>query len=212
DTLQRLFANRPARVKGEPPEPITVVADAWVNALIVGAAVDDLGMVTSLIERLDGEQAQLGLTVQVFSLAKADARRVAQTVQGLYREGTPGLNFPVMVTADERLNAVVVSAGEGDIKRIADLMKKLDTDLVARVSEIRIFPLRYARADSLSGILNTALNTKPAPLGDQSPNSASLLQFITRAEGGKELVASAMKEGVLITPDSRMNSLVISAP
>src|SRR5881409_234776 len=58
DTLQRLFANRPARVKGEPPEPITVVADAWVNALIVGAAVDDLGMVTSLIERLDGEQAQ----------------------------------------------------------------------------------------------------------------------------------------------------------
>ncbi len=212
DTLQRLFANRPSRIKGEPVEPITVVADAWVNALILGAAVDDMAMATSLIERLDSEQAQLGLTVQVFSLAKADARKVAQTVQGLYREGTPGITFPVVVTADERLNAVVVSAGEGDLKRIGDLMKKLDTDQIARVSEIRIFPLRYARAEHLATILNTSLNTKPAQLTDQSPNSASLLQFITRSEGGRELVASALKEGVLITPDARMNSLIVSAP
>src|SRR2546421_5973739 len=182
DTLQRLFANRPPRIKGEPVEPITVVADAWVNALIVGAAVDDMGMATTLIERLDSEQAQLGLTVQVMSLAKADARKVAQTVQGLYREGTPGMSFPVMVTADERLNAVVVSAGEGDIKRISDLVKKLDTDQVARVSQIRLFPLRFARAESLALVLNTSLNTKPTPLTDQSPNSASLLQFITRTE------------------------------
>src|SRR5439155_6269267 len=212
DTLQRLFANRPPRIKGEPVEPITVVADAWVNALIVGAAVDDMGMATTLIERLDSEQAQLGLTVQVFSLSKADARKVAQTVQGLYREGTPGMTFPVAVSADERLNALVVSAGEGDIKRISDLVKKLDTDQVARVSEIRIFALHFARADSLATILNTSLNTKPTQLTDQSPNSASLLQFITRTEGGKELLASALKEGVLITPDARMNSLIVSAP
>src|SRR2546423_9507725 len=102
------------------------------------------------------------------------------------------MTFPVMVSADERLNAVVVSAGEGDLKRIGDLMKKLDTDQVARVSEIRIFALRFARAEALAVILNTSLNTKPTPLTDQSPNSASLLQFITRNEGGEEFVASAL--------------------
>src|SRR2546423_3403732 len=122
------------------------------------------------------------------------------------------MTFPVAVSADERLNALVVSAGEGDIKRISDLVKKRDADQVARVSEIRIFALHYARADSLSTILNTALNTKPTQMTDQSPNSASLLQFITRTEAGKELVASALKEGVLITPDARMNSLIVSAP
>jgi type II secretion system protein D len=212
-TLQRLFTNRPARVRGEPPEPITVVADSWANALIVGASVDDMGMVSSLIERLDSEPPQGGLTVQVLPLAKADARRVATTVQGLYREGSPGTASAVIVTADERMNALVVSAGESDLKRITELVKKLDTDQLAKVSEIRVFPLRFAKADSLSTILNTALNTRPpASSADPSPNASSLLQFITRAADGKDLVTSALKEGVLITPDTRMNSLIVSAP
>jgi type II secretion system protein D len=218
NTLRTLFVNRPSRIKGETPEPITVVADAWANALIVGASVEDMGMVSSLIERLDSDQAQSGLAVQVLPLAKADARQVAQTVQGLYRAGTPGTGtgtgggFPVVVTADERLNAIVLSAGDSDMKRIIELVKKLDTDQVARVSEIRVVPLRFARAESLATILTTALNTKPTGLTEQSPNSASLLQFITRTEDGKDVVTSALKEGVLITADARMNSLVISAP
>ena len=69
------------------------------------------------------------------------------------------------------MNAIVVSAGESDLKRIGDLVKKLDTDQVGRVSEIRIFPLLHGRADSISTILNTALNTKPVALNEQSPNT-----------------------------------------
>ncbi|HKQ39769.1 MAG TPA: secretin N-terminal domain-containing protein [Verrucomicrobiae bacterium] len=214
ETLQKLFVNRPPRVKGEPPDPITVVADPWVNALLVGASVDDMSMVNSLIERLDSEQAQLGLTVQVFPLAKAVAKQVATTIQGLYREGTPGTStaYPVLVSSDERLNAIVVSAGEADLKRIGELVKKLDTDNVARVSEIRVFGLKYANAQNLSTILNSSLNMRPAALTEQSPNAASVLQFISRTDKGSQLVTSALREGVLITPDSRMNSLIISAP
>ncbi|MCI0364367.1 MAG: hypothetical protein L0219_10820, partial [Phycisphaerales bacterium] len=215
ETLRQLFANRPPRVKGEPAEPISVVADSWVNALIVGASIEDMSAVSSLIERLDSDQGGPGLAVQVFSLAKADARRVAQTVQSLYREGASGaagVGQPVTVSADERINAIVVSAGEGDVKRISELVKKLDTDQVARVAEIRVFALRYARAESLSTILNTALNTKPTPLTEQNPNAQSVLQFLARSSDGKELVTSALKEAVLITPDSRVNSLIVSAP
>jgi type II secretory pathway component GspD/PulD (secretin) len=211
-TLQQIVANRPARVRGEPLDPITIVADSWVNALLVGASVEDLTTVASLIERLDTDQAELGISVHVFPLAKADARRVAQTIQALFREGAPGTTLPVTVNADERMNAIVVSAGEADARRIGELVKKLDTDQVARVSEIKVFPLNYARAESLSTILNTALNTKPTPLTEQSPNTQSLLQFITRTEEGKELVTAALKEAVLITPDARMNSLIVSGP
>lgn len=213
-TLRQIVANRPQRIKGEVPDPITIVADQWVNALLVGAAVDDLTLVTSLIEKLDTDAADLGIAVQVLPLAKADARRVATTVQALFREGATGTGsvLPVMVNADERMNALVVSAGEGDIRRIAELVKKLDTDQVSRISEIKIFPLRFARAESLSTILNTALNTKPVPLNEMSPNTQSLLQFITRTEHGQELVTAALKEAVLITPDARMNSLIVSGP
>lgn len=213
--MQQIVANRPQKVKGEPLDPITIVADAWVNALLVAASVDDLSTVESLIQRLDSEPAESGLAIHVFPLAKADARRVATVVQGLFRETGPGVvggSLPVTVNADERINAIVVSCGEVDAKRISDLVKQLDTEQVARVSEIKVFPLRFAKADILSGILNTALNTKPTPLTEQNPNAQSVLQFITRSEDGHELVSAALKEGVMITPDARMNSLIVSGP
>lgn len=219
-TLQRLFVNRPPRVRGEPPEPISVVADSWANVLIVGASPDDLAMVESLIERLDAEQTEPGIEVQVFTLAKADARRVSQTIQSLFR-GTSGgggafsgfgLQSGISVNVDERLNAIVVSAGETDLKRIAELVKKLDTDQVARISEIRVFPLQFARASELANILNNVLNNRPQSLTEENPNRQSLLQFITRSDEGRELIATALKEGVLISADPRTNALIVSGP
>lgn len=212
-TLTPIFANRPPKVKGEPLDPITIVADAWVNALLVGATVDDLATVASLIAQLDAEPSETGLAIHVFPLVKADARRVAQTVQGLFREQGPNQILPITVSADERINAIVVSCGETDAKRIQELVQKLDTEQVARVSEIRVFPLQFAKAESLSSILNTALNTKPTGnLLEQNPNAQSVLQFITRTSEGRELVTAALKEAVLITPEGRMNSLIVSGP
>ena len=56
------------------------------------------------------------------------------------------------------------------------------------------------------------LNTKPIPLTDQSPGRQALLEFISRSPDGKELMTSALKEGIIIAPDQRVNSLVVSAP
>ena len=211
-TLTPIFANRPPKVRGEPVDPITIIPDQWVNALLVGATVEDLSTVASLIEKLDSDPTETGIAIHVFPLAKADARRVATTVQGLFRENLPNQVLPITVSADERINAIVVSCGETDAKRIGELVQKLDTDQVAKVSEIKVFPLQFARAEALSAILNTALNTKPVPLNEQSPNAQSVLQFITRTDLGQELVTAALKESVLITPDPRMNSLIVSGP
>ncbi len=211
-TLQSIVANRPPKVKGEPIDPITIVADNWVNALLVGATVDDMDTVASLVRQLDAEPTDTGLSIHVFPLAKADARRVATTVQGLFRDAGPNQVLPVVINADERINALVVSCGEIDARRIAEVVRQLDTDQVARVSEIKVFPLEHARAETLSAILTAALNSKPTPLTDQNPNAQSVLQFISRTEDGQELVSAALKEGILITPDPRMNSLVVSGP
>ncbi len=211
-TLQPVFANRPPRVKGEPVDPVTIIADQWVNALLVGASVEDMGAVESLVERLDSDPSEKGMAIHVFPLAKADAKQVATTVQGLFRENQPNQVVPITIAADERINALVVSCGETDAEHIGELARKLDTEQVSKVSEIRIFPLQYARAETLSTILNTALNTKPPPLNPLSPNAQSLLQFATRGMDGKQLITAALKESVLITPDPRMNSLIVSGP
>ena len=211
-TLQSILANRPPKVRGEPIDPITIVADSWVNALLVGATVDDLETVSSLIDQLDSDATDTGIAIHVFPLAKADARRVATTIQQLFRENTPNQVLPITVNADDRINAIVVSCGETDARRIGELVRQLDTDQVARVSEIRVFPLIHARAETLSAILTSALNSRPAALTEQNPNAQSVLQFISRTDDGQELITAALKEGILITPDLRMNSLIVSGP
>jgi len=211
-TLQQLLANRPPSIRGQAVDPITIVSDTVANALIVGAAPEDMGMVEGLIERLDTAPGEAAGEYDIIPLSKADAAGVAQTIQNLYRGSTPAGAAPVVVNVDERLNAVIVSAGEVDRKRIAELVRKLDTESVGRVSEIRVIQLKYARATTLSTILNSSLNTNPEPLPGQSANVQPLLQFITRAENGEDLITSALKERVLITPDARMNSLIVSGP
>ncbi len=211
-TLTQLFAKRPPTIRGETPDPITIVEDSWANELVVGATPDDLLMVESLISQMDNVQPESGMEVQVMPLVKADARQVATTITTLYRSGGPGSVSPVTANVDERLNAVIVSGGQTDIRRIADLVKKLDTDQVTQVDQIHIFALTNARAAQLTTILTTILNTKPTSLNNQSPSRQALLQFVGQTQDGKDLLASALKEAILIAPDIRANALVIAAP
>ena len=101
-----------------------------------------------------------------------------------------------------------VSVPEGSSiigKRVRDLdalADKADVEIIgltrrgrrlpglARIAEIRVFPLQNARAAALTTILNDVLNTNPQPLGEENPNRQSLLQFINRREGGEDLIAS----------------------
>ena len=136
--------------------------------------------------------------VAVFPLAKANAASVSQIIQGLYRDTGTTVGPAVAVNVDERINALVVSAGENDLKRIEELAKQLDTDEVSRVSEIRVFALKHASSTDLALLLNTALNTKPQNLTSQSADRQELLQFITRTAEENDLVTTGLREGVLI--------------
>ncbi|KPK45511.1 MAG: hypothetical protein AMK72_10930, partial [Planctomycetes bacterium SM23_25] len=209
-TIEQLFTQRATR--GVPSDPVTVVTEPRTNSLIVSASPEDMKVVESLVARLDAEPDRPGTTVQVFPLAKADATQVANTLTSLYRLPGAAAGPAVGISVDERINAIVAQAGPSDIKRIGELVKELDTDTVPRVTEIRVFTLENADATELAQILNDALNQKPTPLTQASPNRQALLQFVTHSQDGGKLITSALQEGVLITPDRRSNSLVISAP
>jgi type II secretion system protein D len=210
--LDRLFTGRTTPPGGQTPQPVTIIADPIANSLVIGAATEDLPMVRDLVERLDAEQTSPDINVAVFPLAKANATSVSQIIQSLYRDTGTTVGPSVAINVDDRINALVVSAGENDLKRIEELAKQLDTDEVKRVSEIRVFGLKHASATGLALLLNTALNTKPDSLTSQSADRQELLQFITRTNEENELITTGLKEGVLITPDPRTNSLVVSAP
>jgi type II secretion system protein D len=210
--LDRLFTGRTTPPGGQTPQAVTIIADPISNSLIAGAATEDLPMVRDLVERLDAEQTSPNINMAVFPLAKANATSVSLIIQSLYRDTGTTVGPSVAINVDDRINALVVSAGENDLKRIEALAKQLDTDEVKRVSEIRVFGLKHASATELALLLNTALNTKPESLTSQSADRQELLQFITRTNEENELITTGLKEGVLITPDPRTNSLVVSAP
>ena len=209
-TIEQLFTQRATR--GDPSDPVTVLTEPRTNALIVSASPEDMKLVESLVARLDAEPDRPGTSIQVFPLGKADATQVANTLTSLYQAPGAAAGPAVGISVDERINAIVVQAGPSDTKRIGELVKELDTDSVPRVTEIRVFTLENADAAELAQILNDALNQKPTALTQTSPNRQALLQFVTRSKEGGQLITSALQEGVLITPDRRSNSLVISAP
>ena len=212
-TLQQLFTQRVSRETAK--DPITVVADAGSNSLIVGASPTDMKLAERLIAQLDAPQgAGASSTMVAFPLKKADATQVANTLKTLLAgQGTTGAAAGATnISVDERTNTILVSAGAADLQRIRDLIEQLDREQVTRVTEIRVLPLQHADATELADILTSILTNKPQSPVPLSPNRQTLLQFISKTEDGKELIATALQEGVLITPDKRSNALVVAAP
>jgi type II secretion system protein D len=208
-TLQKLFDDR--TVRGQGKDKVSILADPRSNTLIVGATPDEMELVASMVHRLDKPSDDDRQLVKIYPLAKADAVQALDTLKSLYRSGGGDPN-DLSLTADERINAIIVSAGVEDQKRIAQLVDQLDRDKVTRVTEIRVFPLDNADAEELAALLMDVLTEKPKALTKVSPNRQTLLQFIRRTPAGKNLITSALQEGVLITPDKRTNALVVSAP
>ena len=133
-TLTQLFAQRASRDPQK--DPVTIVAEPRTNALIVAATPEDMKLAESLIKRLDAEADRPGTSVQVFPLVRADATAVAKNINDVYKvPGATAAGSPtVVVSVDERSNAVIVSAGPGDLKRIAELIQKIDGDSVPSIT------------------------------------------------------------------------------
>jgi len=211
-TLQQLFTQRVSRETAK--DPMTVIADARSNSLIVGASPADMKLAEKLIAQLDSPQGA-GATMVAFPLKKADATQVANTLKALLA-GQAGTGAAAAgaanISVDERTNTILVSAGAADLQRVRDLIEQLDREQLTNVTEIRVFPLQHADATELSQILTNLLTNKPLSPVALSPNRQTLLQFISKTEDGKELIATALQEGVLITPDRRSNAVVVAAP
>lgn len=208
--VEQLFSQRVVR-EGQQRDPVTVLSDARSNALVVGASPSDMLEVAGLIERLD-VPPRPGETVRVFPLKKANPASVQQTLEGLFQTQGGPQAAGVTIGVDERRNAVIVSAGQADMERMADLIDKLDSGLPAEVTTIQVFTLRNADAAELAALLNATLTNKPDPMTDANPNRQTLIQFIRTLSGGQELVTTVLQEGVLISANVRANALVVVAP
>jgi type II secretory pathway component GspD/PulD (secretin) len=133
----------------------------------------------------------------------------------LIKDLTPLLPSQTSMTANEGGNALVITDTETNVRRMAEIVKALDTAISA-TSTIRVFPLKYADAKALATVI-TALFPSQDTSGRGGNNP--MQQFFRGMRGGDQS-AGASSSGsarvatpkVVATSDDRSNSLVVSAP
>lgn len=125
--------------KGEEPPPsdrVAVVADAGTNALIVTCNRENYQTIQGLLARIDVEVDVEGL-VRTFILQHARAKMVAERIQDLFSQGIVRPSAAgeteqqkrrdrVAIVADERANALIVSASRQNFSIIERLIQEMD--------------------------------------------------------------------------------------
>ncbi len=212
-----------AAVRLDLARPIRVIADAQSNSVIVSSSIGNTLAVAELVKTFDTVPLGDAVTLRVFPLENASAARIRAIVEDLFRRGDelqriPGtqnrgmpsttigkaLVGPIVVTADERTNAIVVAGPEEAVALVEVLLTDLDDDDQERGwIETSVIPLTHADAVTLAQKLRTVI---VEGMGE-TPDAVGL-----RTQVGRLRVALAGGDGA-VTGDlySRMDNLVIEA-
>lgn len=143
--------------------------------------------------------------------------RYANAVQ-MVKDLQPLLPAYASLTANESGNALVLTDVQSDIRRIAQIVKALDTS-ISSISTVRVFPLRYADSKELAAEVKELFPTQN-PAGNSGGNNNPMAMFPGfggRGRQGNNQAASTSEARtaagrVTAVADERTNSLVVSAP
>ncbi|MHC4947838.1 MAG: secretin N-terminal domain-containing protein, partial [Planctomycetota bacterium] len=165
--------------------------------------------------------------VEVLTLTQSRATDVVELLGDLYVEEANrarGANV-IRVTADERLNAVLVNAPPADVRAIRGLVAQLDGARPSSVVEIKYIPLASANALETVSLIENVLSGRGIGARRRSQQATVLkyLREIAREEGQEipegadgEIeevqVSAAIRESISLTPDLRTNTVIVSAP
>ena len=168
----------------------------------------------------------------MIALASSRAEYIVELVEELYVakiRDTRGENA-ISVTADERINAVLVKAAPADIDAIRTLVKRLDGERPAAVVEIRTIALKSASAIEAVDIIQDVIDGSGGGRFRRGASAAqaTVLRYfgqlaghdldgdgepdVVPGTGGEFEVSAAVRDQIRLTPDSRTNSIIVRAP
>jgi type II secretory pathway component GspD/PulD (secretin) len=140
--------------------------------------------------------------------------------QGNSSSGGRATAYQVTAVADERTNAVVVSAPEEMLPTIEDLIKQID-QTIDQICEIRVFPLRYAEAQTMAQLINDVFqsqqnqNSSSRNGNSSGPMGFFMQRFMGGGNSSNGSSTASRRNGqtstVYATPDIRTNAVVVNA-
>lgn len=150
---------------------------------------------------------------QIIPVRHADATQLLENL-------TPLLPPSAIANANKSSNAIVLTDTQTDVKRMANIIKALDTS-ISEISEVRVFALTYSKAADTAKLLTT-LFQPPTGQGQSSGSGgfnpiAALFGRGRRGGGdqGQGAQDSAAKQAatrVVAVADERTNAVVVAAP
>lgn len=155
------------------------------------------------------------IVTQILPIRFINASQVTRDLQPLLPE-------KAQMSANEAGNALVITDTQASIRRMAEIIKALDTPL-SSVSTVKVFPLKFADAKSLATVIKDLF----APQQDSSRNNDPRARFMNFMRGGRDGGGPPGMGGpggdssgggraptprVVAVAEERSNALVVSAP
>ncbi|MHC5005303.1 MAG: secretin N-terminal domain-containing protein, partial [Planctomycetota bacterium] len=224
--LQRLMRERQQSLGDAetPADRVTIEPLESSNSLIVAANEENLQVVMQLLDALSRAEAELvgDASVEVIQLTQGRAEDVVDVLDELYvdEENRKRGENTIRVTADDRINALLVSAPEADVDVIRRLVADLDGARPSTVVEIKYIPLTSANALETVSLIENVLSGRGigSRRGTRQSTVLKYLREIVGEDGepGQELtemqVSTAIRESIILTPDVRTNTVIVTAP
>lgn len=215
----------------QPRQSVSIVAVSKPNSILIVAPANDLESIIDLAEELD-QPVPPETEFQVFQLQTAIATQLQEMLTEFYAERT-SLGARIKVQAEPRTNTLIVQARPNDLDEVAALIKKVDREAEGSTSQMKVFVLKNAVASELAAIINAAIQSVMAPpsnpganqiFGNQGGGNAgqiaeqfrvvrsTVLELLAIDKEGAKKLKSGILADVRITPDPRMNALMVAAP
>ncbi len=151
------------------------------------------------------------VVTQIIPVRFINALQVSKDLQAL-------LPTTANLTANEGGNALVLTDTRTNIRRMAEIVKALDT-AIASVSSIRVHVLKYADAKALATLIKDLFTTQDSS-SQRGGGQNQMQQFFRGMRGGGGQDAGSGSSGsarvatskVIAVADERSNAIVVSAP
>jgi len=197
--LEDLVASSTSLSSQGGPDPVFEAIES-TNAILVAAIPSQFGIIEQLVRDLDRQQSAGRQPLRILRLRTTDATSIARVLEDSFQRRTPEerARRPVDIEADAATNTLLVSAHPEVLPEIEAIVGQLnDTRAVGDEDrEIRIFPLKHARAEELARTIDEMYPEPPMPRDSRGRPRPDLQQ-------PKEVVVRA-------SPGT--NSLIVDAP
>ncbi len=184
---------------GGGPRPVFEPIET-TNSIMVAAQPEQFAIIEQLVRSLDAQQTGDRPPLRILRLRSTEAGNLAQVLNRSYQQRPVDERTlkPVNIQADPATNTLIVSAHPDVLPEIERIISELNDaqsfDSAAR--QIRIFPLRVARAEELAKTIDEMYPEPPMP----------------RDSRGRPRPDLQLPKEIFVRADRATNSLIVDAP